>query len=1036
MVANIVLKQGSLSKANTSFIVVPQNTKGEVSKFFTELPQWSKDHYVQESSELGDQSYFLTSGKSDKMKGVVLATSATVTEPGKKKGDHSSELDKINKLGRELAKFNKNLVIDRIASPLLGAGWGGLKPREAYIKLAKGFESIQTSSKLDIYVLNRQIYQELKEVDLSEYDENGNFITRQDRMEVKIETVSDTPITDEDEDKLDFKTFANALAGIIDSPETKTPLTMVINAPWGAGKSSLGNLTRRKLEKMPADSPRKHRTIWFNAWKHDESDYLKTAFTAFIAREINPYRSWWHRLWDPMSLDLMAPSDRFSRRLRSIFFYLLVTLLLVILFRLAYSISSLKPLIDSIGQLLPKGVRNYSEIAIGGTSLLSISLFKYLVQFTSTLKSFIKDPKPEASAGKFKLVEQQLHKLIDQAVPKDRRLIIFIDDLERCRKTGPVDLLETINQLLDHPKVVTVILADIYTVAASADLKYEEFSKRYNPSNSHFGKQSKEETGAYGRLYIQKIIQLQFDLPIFKPDEIKVLVSANQSSSVTGLDTDESTLNQEEANKSSSFWDRFFEVVTSTMDRQTISVRELGRDQDLHPFFIFLLIIIRLLMYPVSITSWMLRNLYGQRWNVNVDEKRSGSFKWGNFVLTILFIITSIVAYYGLIVNGTQRLTFGQYKPLYVEEFLREGADTVSTQPTKLQDQMINYLTAYLNVRALQDEWQDPRDLDRISHWRSETQKVFEIKLDTPLNFPIYATTFLSVIRDATDDSELIKGKLPREVIDLTIPNDTTYQQVFDRMETATHTFINTYVYERTKSSLEVPFATASIILLLMIGVAQGIMMFAAYGRNRELLKKYTEAVDEKTSDGSLTGEVFDSNLSREAREGIKRKVVYSKIEQRSVKYQKSLDHTLKILDLVLPRNAKRVSNKLRLMFNIAYERKILGNLEAEHFAKWVALQEAYPEIVAFISRNTGHMKDLEEACEQTKEDRDKSNENELNQQTNENTEDKPTEAPFESFMNKIDSKLAEDYRIIDFVLYGEGQFLLSEKIQHLVYFT
>jgi hypothetical protein len=63
-----------------------------------------------------------------------------------------------------------------------------------------------------------------------------------------LRMLADTALIDDLEDRLGFKPFADAIAGIIDSPRTATPLVMAINAKWGAGKTTLGQMIRRRLQ--------------------------------------------------------------------------------------------------------------------------------------------------------------------------------------------------------------------------------------------------------------------------------------------------------------------------------------------------------------------------------------------------------------------------------------------------------------------------------------------------------------------------------------------------------------------------------------------------------------------------------------------------------------------------------------------------------------------------------------------------------------------------------------------------------------------
>ena len=50
---------------------------------------------------------------------------------------------------------------------------------------------------------------------------------------------------------------------------------------------------------------------------------------------------------------------------------------------------------------------------------------------------------------------RQLRRLIGQALRGKRRLMIFVDNLERCRPPRAVEVCEVVSQLIGHPEVVT-----------------------------------------------------------------------------------------------------------------------------------------------------------------------------------------------------------------------------------------------------------------------------------------------------------------------------------------------------------------------------------------------------------------------------------------------------------------------------------------------------------------------------------------------------------------------------------------------------
>ena len=65
-------------------------------------------------------------------------------------------------------------------------------------------------------------------------------------------------------------------------------------------------------------------------------------------------------------------------------------------------------------------------------------------------------------------------------------------------------MCEVATQLLAHPNVVTVLLADMEVIAASAEIKYSKLEQDPDAGLSK---------GAYGRMYLHKLVQIEFALP-------------------------------------------------------------------------------------------------------------------------------------------------------------------------------------------------------------------------------------------------------------------------------------------------------------------------------------------------------------------------------------------------------------------------------------------------------------------------------------------------------------------------------------------
>jgi len=336
--------------------------------------------------------------------------------------------------------------------------------------------------------------------------------------------LADVALCEDSDDLLDFKPFANAIAGVIDSPRTSTPLVMAISAEWGAGKTTLGQMVRRRLEEKPAaEGSFPHVTCWFNAWMHDDSSSLATALAAEVAQTANGSRSLLRRLINPLPTTL---SSARSKRIRKGLLYLggiFVVLLAcsITAFWLGYGPADLL-------KLDPRAIKSIATIQGGAyvTALVTglILLFKAAAAVLPVAKSvgeFVRDPQSAAKTASMKEVRRQLGRLIKQATPRHSKFVIFIDDLDRCHPPRAIDILEVANQLLDHPGAVVMLMADMQVITRCAEIKYRSLIQNDGKTAAEASLNSR----TYGWDYLQKIVQIQFDLPTYPESVIRRMIS-------------------------------------------------------------------------------------------------------------------------------------------------------------------------------------------------------------------------------------------------------------------------------------------------------------------------------------------------------------------------------------------------------------------------------------------------------------------------------------------------------------------------------
>ncbi len=101
-------------------------------------------------------------------------------------------------------------------------------------------------------------------------------------------------------------------------------------------------------------------------------------------------------------------------------------------------------------------------------------------------------------------VRSQLCKLVRSATRGQRRLVILIDDLERCELSRAVEISQTANLLLAEVDVVTILIGDL--------ARLREFAMRHFDGVSSVAR-AEADSESYGRSYFDKIVQIEFSIP-------------------------------------------------------------------------------------------------------------------------------------------------------------------------------------------------------------------------------------------------------------------------------------------------------------------------------------------------------------------------------------------------------------------------------------------------------------------------------------------------------------------------------------------
>jgi hypothetical protein len=320
-----------------------------------------------------------------------------------------------------------------------------------------------------------------------------------------LKLLSDAPLESPDDDLFGFRSFADTLAYVIDSERIVTPFTVAISAPWGGGKTSVAQMADRRLKQLTEQrlEEQPNITCWFNAWTHNDAPHLGASLAAAVARTANQRRPWWRRLVAPLPTTLLTPRERWRRRVAVGLITLAVLGFVLMIESVREWLSTLPLMKDSLAGIGTAGV-----IAVA-----VVVLWPRVFSAAEQAARFIDNPGSEAARGSMADVKEQIGRLIAEGT-RGGRFVLFVDDLERCRPERAVEVCEVVTQLLNQPGVVTVLIADMETIARAARQRYA------NGERSGEG----EDDPQAGREYLEKIVQIQLSLPPPDPEDIRRLL--------------------------------------------------------------------------------------------------------------------------------------------------------------------------------------------------------------------------------------------------------------------------------------------------------------------------------------------------------------------------------------------------------------------------------------------------------------------------------------------------------------------------------
>lgn len=379
------------------------------------------------------------------------------------------------------------------------------------------------------------------------------FQTRRPPVEEGVATMaaSDAPTQDFCQDRLRFGPLAKGISRFLRNEATEPPLTLAVSGDWGTGKSSLMTLICKDLRNNGC------RPVWFNAWHHQKDEQLLAALLSAVREQSLPSffePSGWIFRW--RLLVLRTKRHWFVASLLALSGVWLGAYLSA---HEAGQWQSLWTLLDKASATKEDGITLafLGSLNLGPLAAKLAGLVTAFVALRKTLTAFGADPAVllSNSVEQFRLKEANAltsfrsrfakeFEEVTQCLPG--RLVVVIDDLDRCRAEAVLEVMEAVNFLVSSGKCFVIFGMATNRVQAALALSFEKIAQEMTEldtsSQAPLTAEAKAELERmrrrkYARDYLEKLINLEIAVPDTPSDKPHSLLeeTADDSTPQTAL---------------------------------------------------------------------------------------------------------------------------------------------------------------------------------------------------------------------------------------------------------------------------------------------------------------------------------------------------------------------------------------------------------------------------------------------------------------------------------------------------------------------
>jgi len=277
------------------------------------------------------------------------------------------------------------------------------------------------------------------------------------------------PDNETDIDLLYYEAISKTVVSLLDSAD-ETALTVGVHGDWGAGKSSI-------LKMLEAEYADKEEVLCvvFNGWLFQGFEDTKAVLIETIIE----------KLLEKRGLSAVA-KDKANNLLKRINWMKVARKM----GGLAFTATTGIPTMDQL-----EGILATAKGFVGKASEFSA---EDIEGFISNTEGYLKDSEPDTVPSQIHKFREEFSDLLSEA--KIDRMIVVVDDLDRCLPKTSIETLEAIRLFLFVPGAAFVIAADEAMIEYAVKKHFPDLPLSQGPAS-------------YAQNYLEKLIQVPFRLP-------------------------------------------------------------------------------------------------------------------------------------------------------------------------------------------------------------------------------------------------------------------------------------------------------------------------------------------------------------------------------------------------------------------------------------------------------------------------------------------------------------------------------------------